>query len=180
MIECRVEDAIPLPTAEDLYYTVRERATAACKTAEVLRNQGAKFAPEDRPGVAALLKASAGGIETTRQQHQIMSNPANAIMLREILSQYDMQVVQNAEQVRRYVTNRLIMESTDTNAKVRISALKLLGQISDVALFTERTEVTIKDKSSKDLEELLRQKLENVAKKLTATDATYVERTSDE
>jgi hypothetical protein len=42
---------------------------------------------------------------------------------------------------------------------VRIRALELLGKISDVGLFTEKTEVTITHRTTDELRESLRSKL---------------------
>lgn len=70
--------------------------------------------------------------------------------------------VANALELRRLVTNRLIKESVHPDAKVRIRALELLGKISDVGLFTERSEVTINHRSTSDLESKLREKLQKL------------------
>ena len=39
--------------------------------------------------------------------------------------------------------------------KIRIKALELLGKVADVGLFADRTEITIKDKTTRDLEKEL-------------------------
>ena len=57
------------------------------------------------------------------------------------------------------MTNRLIIESDNADPKIRIRALELLGKISDVGLFTERSEVVVTHQSNTELEDKLRDKL---------------------
>jgi hypothetical protein len=48
---------------------------------------------------------------------------------------------------------------------VRIRALELLGKITDVGLFTERSEVTITHQSTEDLRKTLREKFNRILNK---------------
>jgi hypothetical protein len=57
------------------------------------------------------------------------------------------------------VTNKLILESENPDPRVRMRAIELLGKISDVGLFTEKSEVTITHQTTDDLKEKLRGKL---------------------
>lgn len=88
-----------------------------------------------------------------------MTRPGAILKLEALLSEYDYEVVEDARRLRTYVTNRLLEESTGTNAKDRLRALEMLGKISDVGLFTERSEVVITNRSEKDLESELRESL---------------------
>jgi hypothetical protein len=55
--------------------------------------------------------------------------------------------------MRRFVTNKLMVEAaTAGKASERIKALELLGKISDVALFAERSIVTVEHKTTEELE----------------------------
>jgi hypothetical protein len=60
------------------------------------------------------------------------------------------------------VTNKLLIETEDPDPKQRMKALELLGKISDVGLFSEKSEVTITHQSTDDLRAKLRQKLEKL------------------
>ena len=82
--------------------------------------------------------------------------------MRSILQEYDMQVVHEAKTLRHYVTNKLIVESDNMDARIRMKALELLGKISDVGLFSERTEVTVTNKSTSELEDVLKSKLKKL------------------
>ena len=90
------------------------------------------------------------------------------IELAKLLRLYEEDVVENAAQLRIYATNRLIEESNSSNPSIRIKALELLGKITDVGLFTERTEnvTTIRhigdDELNKRLKELLDERVVEV------------------
>ena len=62
-------------------------------------------------------------------------------------------------QIRHLVTNKLIEETENPDPRVRIRALELLGKISDVGLFSEKTEITITHQTTDDIKERLRAKL---------------------
>jgi hypothetical protein len=64
--------------------------------------------------------------------------------------------------VRHLVTNKLILETENPDPRVRIRALELLGKISDVGLFSEKSEVTVTHQSTDDLKAKLRRKLEKL------------------
>ena len=66
-----------------------------------------------------------------------------AVKLATILSEYDKKVIEDTAQLRTYITNRLIEESKCGDTKHEIRALELLGKISDVGLFSEKTEINI-------------------------------------
>ena len=68
-------------------------------------------------------------------------------------------MVKSATQVRHLVTNKLIEETENPDPRIRIRALELLGKVSDVGLFAEKSEVTITHQTSDDLKDKLREKL---------------------
>ena len=68
-------------------------------------------------------------------------------------------MVESAKQIRHLVTNKLVLEADNPDPRVRIRALELLGKISDVALFAEKSEVTITHQSTDDIKDKLRSKL---------------------
>ena len=83
---------------------------------------------------------------------------ATATYLRALIADYDHEVVDTAVQIRQFVTNSLLEEAAPGN-KNRIKALELLGKISEVGLFTERTEITVRHQSASELEDRVRDKL---------------------
>ena len=89
-----------------------------------------------------------------------LENPAIILKLSALMSEYDYEVVRDANQMRAYVTNRLLEESSpDKPPTQRLQALKMLGQITEVGLFTERTEITVKAASTEALEARLHETL---------------------
>lgn len=90
-----------------------------------------------------------------------LKRPAVVLHLEALLSEYDHEIIQDATQVRRYVTNRLIEESSpDKDPKYTLRALENLGKITEVGLFTERVEVTVKQQTTEELEDKLKKALE--------------------
>ena len=66
-----------------------------------------------------------------------------AVKLATILSEYDKRIIADTAQLRTYITNRLLEESKCGDTRHELRALELLGKISDVGLFSEKTEITI-------------------------------------
>jgi hypothetical protein len=85
--------------------------------------------------------------------------PAALRQVDHLLKQFGSAAVGDAVQIRAYVTNKLLEESDNPDPRIRIKALELLGKISDVGLFAERTEVTVTHQTTEDLRETLRAKL---------------------
>jgi hypothetical protein len=57
------------------------------------------------------------------------------------------------------VTNKLIEETTHPDPKIRIRALELLGKVGDVGLFVERSEITVKHKTTLELEASIKDRI---------------------
>jgi hypothetical protein len=81
------------------------------------------------------------------------------ILTSTILKNYAHAVVENSKQLRHLVTNKLIEETDNPDPRVRIRALELLGKISDVGLFADKTEITVTHQTTDDIKERLRSKL---------------------
>lgn len=77
-----------------------------------------------------------------------------------ILSEFDREVLDVHRRLRNYVTNKLIIDSSDADARTRLKALEMLGKISGVGLFSDRIDVTITQRTVKDIETELRKTLE--------------------
>jgi hypothetical protein len=83
-------------------------------------------------------------------------------------------VVKSATQVRHLVTNKLIEETENPDPRIRIRALELLGKVSDVGLFAEKSEVTITHQTSDDLKDKLREKLSRLVNPEEIEDAITI------
>jgi len=180
MIEAQLDDFVPLPTGTKAlstaeYAALRAKAQAACNTASVLLDEGYEYEPPEpetlRAQATSVLKhINAGQASPT----QIMATPEGALYIDRLLTQYDMEVVRDAKRLRNYVTNRLILETDNPDAKTRMRALELLGKVSDVGLFTERTEITVNNRSTVELENTLRDKLRRLMGTDTAEEAVIL------
>lgn len=145
------------------YSELRARAKAALQAAALLTSEGLDESADMEFTKAlahgTLRKVAQGQEVPSSEVAAAMATPESAVYVNSLLSAYDMEVVKDSKRLRHYVTNRLIVESENMDARIRMKALELLGKISDVGLFTERTEVTINNRSTIELEETLREKL---------------------
>ena len=163
-IEIPVELGIEIPPNTD-YVDLRERARAACASIETLKEHGLEVqeSQADKETAAGLLSSYAVDPQTTSAQvtHVRASTltPASLINIRSYLDEYGRAVVTHAVELRHAVTNRLIEESQNPDPRIRIRALELLGKVSDVGLFADKTEVTVTHQSTDELRAKLREKL---------------------
>lgn len=91
-----------------------------------------------------------------------LSLPGVVTQLSAMLAQYDKEVVKSAAQLRTYITNRLLLETDNPDPRIRIKSLEMLGKISDVGLFTDKTEITLRHRPTEELEQMLRERLTQV------------------
>ena len=101
--------------------------------------------------------------------------PASLILTDSILTEFGQSVVTNSLHIRHLVTNKLVLETENPDAKIRLRALELLGKVSDVGLFAEKSEITVTHQSSDDLRAKLRGKLEKLVNPEEIEDAVVVE-----
>jgi hypothetical protein len=144
------------------------RARAATVTAKELEKEGLDLTPtaEDEAVASALAISFAEDPEKTSKKatksRVAELTPASLVLTNNILSEFGRSVVESAISVRHLITNKLILETENPDAKVRLRALELLGKISDVGLFAEKSEVTVTHQSTDDLKQNLRKKLEKL------------------
>ena len=101
--------------------------------------------------------------------------PASLVLTDAILQEFGHSVAENAAQIRYLVTNKLLIESENQDPRIRMRALELLGKISDVGLFAEKSEVTVTHQSTDDLRAKLRSKLEKLVEPVEIEDAVVIE-----
>jgi hypothetical protein len=176
-ITCMPDFGVIIPPDDMLHTTLRERAEAACNTIYGLVENGLDpefLAPteEDTAIVADLVSSFAKDEEATNKAATSVRmsalRPAVILQIDDALTEFSHSVVKNAVQIRHFVTNKLLLESSNPDPRVRIRALELLGKISDVGLFTERSEVTVTHRSTEDLKQSLRDKLDALRAKSQA------------
>jgi len=164
-----IEPELGVPLADDVpNVDLKERAEAACNTALKLADHGLDLEPtvEDEDAAAKLAIAYADDPEKTSKKVTTKKaatlTPASIVLTNNILQEFGHSVAESATQIRYLVTNKLLLESENDDPRIRIRALELLGKISDVGLFAEKTEVTVTHQSTEDLRNKLRGKLEKL------------------
>lgn len=170
-----MEDTVPLPTDSGLSFSeMHHRATVACKTQRLV---AAGLSLPD--GATRELRAATSEMLSNIANNSELPNPFStkpgAAYVKRILEEYDVDVITGPNQIRKFVTNKLIVETDNNDPRVRIKALELLGKMSDVGLFTERSEVTVNNRSTVELENTLKDKLRKLMGAEDTEDAKIVE-----
>jgi hypothetical protein len=148
------------------YIDLKERVEAACRTINELQEHGLEFDDPDEidKDVAATLTAAyAEEVESTSKElshaRTAKMTPAVLLQTNDILKEFGQLVATHAAEIRNTVTNKLILETENPDARIRIRALELLGKMTDVGLFTDRKEITVTHQTADELREKLREKL---------------------
>tara|TARA_Y100000816_G_scaffold73244_2_gene49272 strand:- start:848 stop:1429 length:582 start_codon:yes stop_codon:yes gene_type:complete len=166
-LKVKPEIAVDIPEA-DLELDLPKKMEAAATTAVELAEHGLEIevTKEDQDNAAKLVAAYAEDPEGTSKKVTLKKaatlTPASLILTDSILKEFGQSVVESSLHIRHLVTNKLVLESENPDARIRMRALELLGKISDVGLFSEKSEVTITHQSTDDLREKLKGKLEKL------------------
>jgi hypothetical protein len=162
----QLEPDIGVPYEPALKYVdLVQRAKAACNTLETLEQYGAAFPieEEDRMMAATLATGYANDPQTTSKQITNTTaaglRPASMMLTAKILTEFSHEIVTKSVHIRNLVTNKLILDSDSKDPRIRLKSLELLGKISDVGLFTDKTEVTVTHQTTNDLRDKLKNKL---------------------
>lgn len=166
-----------LPEVEDTDAGYMSTLEAAAGTARLLESAGLDitFGDEDLDDAAETARQAArnpSSLQTKAAKAALTrKTPAALLLTEKILQEYGHQIVQEAAQVRHMVVNKLIQETENPDARIRVKALELLGKVSDVGLFTEKQEITVTHQTSDDLRARLRQKLQKLVDVTPVEDA---------
>lgn len=110
--------------------------------------------------------AFAAGFNATAQDHKAavlaLKTPAAVQHHVAMLSQYDWDFVEQAKELRGFVVAKLLEETKHPDARIRLRSLELIGKVTEVAAFTERSEVIHKTEGASEIEERLRAKLKSL------------------
>jgi hypothetical protein len=160
-LQIEPDSAIPLPKDNSDIDNFRERTDAAVKTAELLELDTTPTDEDKAIAEQAVYDLAENEPQASKALTKKASTykPATYHEVKSLLDEFSVRVVDSAVQIRLLVTNKLLLESGNDDPKIRIRALELLGKITDVGLFTEKTEVTINQQSTQDLTASLRAKI---------------------
>lgn len=88
-----------------------------------------------------------------------LNQPAVIMALSNYVKEYSSAIVSDAVETRNLIHNRLLQISSCGNPRYELKALELLGKMSDVGAFTEKSEITVTHKSSETLQGLIKEKI---------------------
>ena len=166
MFTPQIDTDVPLADYPPTFADLRQRVDAAFAALAQLETD-VEVTDEDQEVARAVLAGD------KRPTPTVLSSPGTIVQIKAILSEYDKAVVESAAQIRTFVTNKLLLESESPDPRIRIKALELLGKISDVGLFTEKTEITMRHRPTEELEQLLRERLTRTLDAEAATPKPY-------
>jgi hypothetical protein len=115
------------------------------------------------------------------QDKTALSSPPVAFAAREFLRVYSSRIAAEMSDVRAALTNKLLELANCGDPRFELKALELLGKHSDIALFTERSEVTVTYKNSNDLESAIKERVKRLlnAKDITPENAVNADNLDD-
>jgi len=123
-------------------------------------------------------------IHTTTQPSsstQHLANPPTlyslpvADRINNMLREYNNEYVADAAQLRQVVTNKLLDLASCGDPKIEIKATEMLGKISDVGLFSEKTEITVTYNNVSDLDAAIKDKVRKMLMAQGVTDVTPID-----
>lgn len=138
-----------------------EALTVAVNTEEALSQLGSipEVQAEDVQKTKELLEHA-----VKNKDEKALSNPMVAYGAKEFLRIYAARLAVDVSDVRSALTNKLLELANCGDPRFELKALELLGKHSDIALFTERSEVTVNYKNSSDLESAIKERIARLLK----------------
>lgn len=167
--------SIPFPDDNPVLANFIEKAQAACNTAELLELDMEPTEQDLSTAENAVYAVAENEEKANKKLVKQDQKPAVYKSVKSILDEYSLRVVDNAMQIRLLVTNKLILDSDSPDDRTRLRALEMLGKITDVGLFTEKSEVTITHRSTEDLVNSIRNKIHRLMHPDDVTDVNAVE-----
>lgn len=157
----------PLPDdkSEQVAPSLQENARIAANTAHLMFELGMPFemTAEDEEAARKLFEQVDKKKNATVKQETV--NPpalyqgSVALKLSALLNEYDHRVVIDAAQARTYIMNRLLEISSCGDTKHELRAIELMGKMSDIGAFSEKSELTVTHRSADDLKQVLHEKI---------------------
>lgn len=162
-----IPETLKAHSAETLSDHVRVMGNTALLLNQLGDDETFEMTEEDAKQAADMIKKLKvdGGDQTKGTNNKDLKareetkKPGVALALGYFVSHYDQQVIQDKVQLRNISVNTLleILEKSD-DEKNRLKAAELIGKAGD--LFTDKAEITITHKTSDELKNALRQRIE--------------------
>lgn len=90
--------------------------------------------------------------------------PAHSV-IKTLVDEYAKDIFESPQQARAFITNKLLEISTCGDARHELRALELLGKLSDISAFSEKSEVVVTAKSSADVDRQIKEKVNEILQK---------------
>ena len=185
MIKLDIDKTVPYPesTEPDKAATLREDMQLAANTAAVLKGLGADIedspiAQDEADEVFAQFseiakkqfedamsdKPKRGRPRTRPDTPALLEKVPVAQRISTMLREYNNPLVADAAELRLVVTNKLLDLAGCGDPRIEIKATEMLGKISDVGLFTEKTEITVTYHNISDIDEAIKDKIRKMMK----------------
>jgi hypothetical protein len=158
-VEPTKDHPIPYNLYEEQPATLLEEIAVAANTAELQAAMGSRLTlgADDAEKEKELLRRVVDKGETKH-----LKNTNTAFAAAAFLRTYGSQLALDVAQTRAAITNKLMEIANCGDAKYELKALELLGKHSDIGLFTERSEVTIKYRDPASLEEEIKERVKRL------------------
>lgn len=156
VVEPEIGIPFPFDTTPEEIADWRDKAKTAVETIKELIALGGEVEVTQEDRINARLAAVSDSAPLKINE----KNAGALVHLEAILSEYDKDLLNVSTRLRSYVTNKLIMETVDEDAKVRLKALELLGKVTNVGLFSERLEINVTHRTVEQVDQELEQMLE--------------------
>ena len=184
-IQLNIDQTVPYPvnTEPEQPQTLHGGLQLAANTAAVLQELGAQI--EDSPEAqgeadevfadfAKLMKQEVEQVTENKPKRGRPRNPEKSLAvlekvpvayrIREMLGEYNNQFVADAAELRQVATNKLLDLASCGDPRVEIKATELLGKISDVGLFSDKSEITVTYNNTADLDAAIKDKIRKLMK----------------
>lgn len=158
-LEPSTDHPVPFDIEPDEARNFMDEVAVAAKTAELLEELGAPLEvdPVTYDREKALVEAVA-----KRQQTEPLKNYSTALAASGFLKTYGQNLAFDVGQVRAALTNKLLEIANCGETKYELKAIELLGKHSDIALFNERSEITINYNSPDSLEAAIKERVKRL------------------
>ena len=138
---------------------LRDELGAKKKTADLIAAWEEEEAPEKAMQAARDVFAGKKDLQT-------LNTPLQIQKINALLNTYDVAIIEDSRRIRNYVINRLVEESDNPDPRVRLKAVELLGKVTEVAAFTERTEIRASNTTEEELNAAIEERLKALARQI--------------
>ena len=159
-VEPTQDHPVPYIVQDDETKSFTDELAVTANTLSLLEELGA--GPDIDPETARAEKNLVQNALKTQNKKAMQSVTTAAYAAREFIKEYANQVSADVNEVRSALTTKLLALANCGDPKFELKAIELLGKHSDIALFTERSEITINHKSSADLEEAIKERVKRL------------------